>query len=147
MLRMGEEKNTCVTWKFGSGRLHLGDLQMCGIIVINLLVTRCINKFNIQKLYALLTLYLCVVWTATCATYSIKWLVFITKMKSVYSAVRTGPLNKAFCAPSLKVKCVVLKKYGIKIGVWYLNGHSRKVVGGFALEFCGYGLGLTGEIL
>jgi len=28
--------------------------------------------------------------TATCATYSIKWLVFITEMKSVYSAVRTG---------------------------------------------------------
>jgi hypothetical protein len=27
---------------------------------------------------------------------------FITEMKSVYSAVRTGPLNKAACAPSLK---------------------------------------------
>jgi hypothetical protein len=26
----------------------------------------------------------------------------ITEMKSVYSAVRTGPLNKAVCAPSLK---------------------------------------------
>jgi len=36
--------------------------------------------------------------TATCATYSINWLVFITKMKSVYSAVRTGTLNKAVCA-------------------------------------------------
>ena len=31
---------------------------------------------------------------ATCATYSINWLVFITEMKSVYSAVRTGSLNK-----------------------------------------------------
>jgi hypothetical protein len=30
--------------------------------------------------------------TATCATYSINWLVFITEVKSVYSAVRTGPL-------------------------------------------------------
>jgi hypothetical protein len=27
--------------------------------------------------------------TVTCATYSINWLVFITEMKSVYSAVRT----------------------------------------------------------
>jgi hypothetical protein len=33
--------------------------------------------------------------TANCATYSINWLVFITEMKSVYSAVRTGSLNKA----------------------------------------------------
>ena len=41
--------------------------------------------------------------TAICATYSINWLVFITEMKSVYSAVRTGSLNKAVCAPPLKV--------------------------------------------
>jgi hypothetical protein len=27
---------------------------------------------------------------------------FITEMKSVYSAVRTGYLNEAVCAPSLK---------------------------------------------
>ena len=33
--------------------------------------------------------------TATCATYGVNWLVFITEMKSVYSAVRTGSLNKA----------------------------------------------------
>jgi len=39
--------------------------------------------------------------TATCATYCINWLVFITEMKSVYSAVRTGALNKAVCASSL----------------------------------------------
>jgi hypothetical protein len=38
--------------------------------------------------------------TATCATYNINWLVFITKMKSVYCAVRTGSLNKAVCASS-----------------------------------------------
>jgi len=31
--------------------------------------------------------------TATCATCSINWLVFITEMKSVYCAVRTGSLN------------------------------------------------------
>ena len=40
--------------------------------------------------------------TATCATYSINWLVFITDMKSVYSAVRTGSSNKEVCASSLK---------------------------------------------
>ena len=40
--------------------------------------------------------------TATRATYSINWLVFITEMKSVYSAVRTGPLNKAVWHSSLK---------------------------------------------
>ena len=40
--------------------------------------------------------------TATCATYSINWLVFITEIKSVYSAVRTEALNKAVCASSVK---------------------------------------------
>ena len=63
-------------------------------------------QFNIQQLYALPTLYLCSVFiwdqTATSATYSIHWLVFITEMKSVYSAVRTGTSNKAVCASSLK---------------------------------------------
>ena len=40
--------------------------------------------------------------TTTCVTYSINWLVFITEMKSVQCAVRTGSLNKAVCASSLK---------------------------------------------
>ena len=40
--------------------------------------------------------------TATCATYSINWLVFITEMKSVYCAVRTWSLTKAVCTSSLK---------------------------------------------
>ena len=40
--------------------------------------------------------------TATFASYSLNWLVFITEMKSVYSAVWTGALNKAVCASSLK---------------------------------------------
>jgi len=52
------------------------------------------------------TVFMCFVFiweqTATCATYSINWLVFTTEMKSVYSAVRTGSLNKAVCAWSLK---------------------------------------------
>jgi hypothetical protein len=38
----------------------------------------------------------------TCVTYTTNWLVFITEMKSVYSAVRIGPLNKAICAASFK---------------------------------------------
>ena len=38
---------------------------------------------------------------ATFAPYNINWLVFITKMKSVYCAVRTGSLTKAVCALSL----------------------------------------------
>ena len=40
--------------------------------------------------------------TATCATYRINWLGFITEMKSVYCAVRTGSLNKAVCNSYLK---------------------------------------------
>jgi len=40
--------------------------------------------------------------TATWTTYSINWLVFITEIKSVYSAVRTGSLNKAVFSSSLK---------------------------------------------
>ena len=65
------------------------------------------QQFNIQQMYVLTTLYLRVFvfiseQTVTCVTYSINWLVFITEMKSVYSAVRTGSLNKAVCAYSLK---------------------------------------------
>ena len=64
------------------------------------------QQFNIQQLYALPTLYLCFVFiweqTATCATYSINWLVYITEINSVYCAVRTGSLNKAVCASYLK---------------------------------------------
>ena len=52
------------------------------------------------------TVFMCIVFiweqTATCATYSINWLVFITEMESVYSAVRTRSLNKAVCLSSVK---------------------------------------------
>ena len=52
------------------------------------------------------TVFMCFVFiweqTATCATYSINWLVFITQMKSVYCEVRIGSLNKAVCASYLK---------------------------------------------
>ena len=48
------------------------------------------HQFNIQQQYALPALYLCVLYlweqTATCATYTINWLVFIAEMKSVYCA-------------------------------------------------------------
>ena len=62
------------------------------------------RQVDIQEFYFLSTLYLCVLYleqTATYATYNINRLVFITEMKSVYSAVRTGPLNKAVCTSSL----------------------------------------------
>jgi len=74
--------------------------------LLKLLITWCTNKFNIQQLYALPTPYLSVLFiseqTATCATYSINWFVFMTEKESVYSAVRIGSLNKAVCASSLK---------------------------------------------
>ena len=42
------------------------------------------QQFNIQQLYAAHTVFMCLVFiweqTATCATYSINWLVFITEM-------------------------------------------------------------------
>ena len=64
------------------------------------------HQFNIQQLYVLPTLYLlCFVFiweqTATCATYSINLLVFITEIKSVHCVVQTGALNKAVCTLSL----------------------------------------------
>ena len=64
------------------------------------------QQFNIQQLYVLPTVFVCFIFisdqTATCATYIINWSVFITKMKSVYCAVRTGTLNKAVCHSYLK---------------------------------------------
>jgi hypothetical protein len=62
------------------------------------------HQFNIQQLYALPTLYLCVL----CLSQNKQRLVpltalgFITEMKSVYSAVRIGSLNEAVCALSFK---------------------------------------------
>ena len=40
--------------------------------------------------------------TVNCATHNINWLDFISEMKSVYSAVRTGSLNKTVCTSSWK---------------------------------------------
>ena len=64
------------------------------------------HQFNIHKLYVLSSVFVCFVWiseqAAIISLYCFKSLVFITEMKSVYSAVRTGSLNKAACASSLK---------------------------------------------
>ena len=60
------------------------------------------QQFTIQQLYVLPTLCLCVLYLSEnkqrlVPLTSINWLVFITEMKSVYCAVRTGSLNKAVC--------------------------------------------------
>jgi hypothetical protein len=49
--------------------------------------------------------------TAACAAYSITRLLCIPEMKSVYSAVRTGSLNKAICHYSLKGYRQILSEY------------------------------------
>jgi hypothetical protein len=64
------------------------------------------QQFNIQQLYALATLYLCVcIYLRTNSDLchlQHKLIGFITEMKSIYSAVRTGSLNKEVCASCLK---------------------------------------------
>ena len=52
------------------------------------------HQFNIQQLYALPTLYLCVLFLSENKQRLVPLTVFITEMKSVYSAVRTESLNK-----------------------------------------------------
>jgi hypothetical protein len=61
------------------------------------------HQFNIQQLYAVPThcVYVFCIYLRTNSDLC-HWLVFITELKSVYSAVRTGYLNKAVCASSLK---------------------------------------------
>ena len=101
------------------------------------------HQFNIQQLYALPhTVFMCFVFiweqTATCATYSINWLVFITEMKNVYRAVRTGSLNKAVCALSLKsTGCVMHHQFNIQqlyalptlyLCVLYLSENKQRLV-------------------
>jgi hypothetical protein len=55
------------------------------------------NLTNVRSAHTLFICFVCISeQTATCATYSINWLVFIPEMKSVYSTVRTGSLNKAY---------------------------------------------------
>jgi len=64
------------------------------------------QQFSIQQLYALPTLYLCDLYLSenkqrlVPLTALTDWF-FITEMESVYSAVRTGSLNKTVCASFL----------------------------------------------
>ena len=64
------------------------------------------QQFNIQQVYALPTLYLCVLYLSEnkqrLVPLTHKLTGFTTEMKSVYCAVRTGSLNKAECASYLK---------------------------------------------
>jgi hypothetical protein len=66
---------------------------------------RCNNRSNFQKLYILPTLYVISIYLRTncdlCPVYR-KLISFITEMKRVYCAVRTGSWNKAVYASCLK---------------------------------------------
>ena len=84
------------------------------------------QQFNIQQQFMCFVF----IWeqTATCATYSINWLVFITEMKSVYCAVRTGSLNiweqTATCATysiNWLVFITEMKSVYCKVRTGYLN--------------------------
>ena len=65
------------------------------------------QQFNIEQTVGsahAVFIFFVLIWqqTATCATYSINWLVFTTEMKSVYSAVRTASLNREVWRSYLK---------------------------------------------
>jgi len=104
----------------------------------SLLVTWCTNRSNISTTaHSAHTVFMCFVFiweqTATCATYSTNWLVFITEMKSVYSAVPTGSLNKAVCASCVSVNAFPDRHSWLVLGS---NGryHSRRTVHSFFLS-------------
>jgi hypothetical protein len=61
------------------------------------------HQFNIQQLFALPHLYLTENKQQILPPYDIDKLVFTTEMEIVYSAERTGSLNKAVCASFFKV--------------------------------------------
>ena len=63
------------------------------------------QQFNIQELYARSIFYVFCIYLRTNSDLchlQHKLIGFITEMKSVYCAVRTGSLNKAVCASSVK---------------------------------------------
>ena len=73
----------------------------------SLLVTSRTARFNIQKFHIVIARNLCDLYGSrnkqqNVALCKIKRSVFITELESVYSAVRTGSLNKAVCASSVK---------------------------------------------
>ena len=94
----------------GFNRIWEIPLSVVGSVAFNLLKSTghvMHQQFNISTtVRSAHTVFVCFVFiweqTASCATYSLNWLVFITEMKSVYSAVRTGSLNTAVCASSIK---------------------------------------------
>jgi len=64
------------------------------------------HQFNIQQMYALPTLYLCVLYLSQnkqrlCHLHH-KVIGFYIRVENVYFVVRTGYLNKAVCVSSLK---------------------------------------------
>jgi hypothetical protein len=63
---------------------------------------------TLKKRHSAHAVFICFIFiseqTANSVPCNINWLVFITEMKSAYCAVRTGSLNKALCASSLKVQ-------------------------------------------
>jgi len=64
------------------------------------------NSFNTWELHIRPKLYVFVLYLSQnkqrLLPHKTNWLVFIVDMKSVYSAVRTGSLNKAVCTLSFK---------------------------------------------
>jgi hypothetical protein len=80
------------------------------LIFYSLAVSLRTARFNIQKFHMVLA----VLWefvriseqTETFALYVINWLVFITVVESVYSAVRTYSLYKADYVSSLMIETV-----------------------------------------
>jgi len=107
------------------------DISIIGVNLLNPTGYVIHQHFNIQQLYVLSALYLCVLYlsenkTATCATYSINWFVFITEMKDVYSAVRTGSLNKAVCALFNIQQLYVLS--ALYLCVLYLSENKQRLV-------------------
>jgi hypothetical protein len=66
------------------------------VIEFNLLVTRGTNKFHSTIVRSAHTVFMCCVNSDLCHLQH-KLIGFITGMKSVYSAVRTGALNEAVC--------------------------------------------------
>ena len=76
----------CITW------LGINLLKPTGQVMH--------QQFNIQQFYILPSLHLCVLRLSQNKRH--KMIGFITEIKSVYCAVRTGSLNKAVSASSLK---------------------------------------------
>jgi len=81
--------------------------HMCMLTFHSIRLTWCTTSFkNRNFVFCPHGAFVCFVWiseqTAIISLYNINWLDFINQMKSVYSAVRNGSLNKAVCASYLK---------------------------------------------